>query len=259
MLYILKSLTVFLLLIFNIHIELSAQVASSNSSLLLMLEEQLLADTLSIKQRTEIEMQKFELYVNKKDWESAEVISKRIDLTMLSDKERINFEELILYTYLQNGQNHLASSRLKTHEPLNSDTNLILLRSIVLLENYNWSGFAEEMLRIDTSLYVKAKEIGEIDEFDDEVIALTLPGYYLSTRNYDKFISTIGLRIIPPLIFVTSIVAGLPVTGILIGGYLAYRIYGTRKEVIDQAAHKRSLQISDKKKLAGYNLLKSIK
>ncbi len=257
--YIWKLLIVFYLLTGITLSEVKAQDKSSIPAELLRLEQSLWNDSVSPQTKAQTQLAKLQLYALLQDWNALLKGAKLIQTSHLSENEHGEFERLYLLAYLQNGQTHLASARIKKFVPQNSDTNLILLRAMVHIENYYWEGFAEELGRIDSIWKNKALDIASMPEYSEDKEAHWLPGYYFKNGRFFKGGISLGIHALPPAIIASAILVSIPISGFVLGGYLGWRIYGSEKDAIEQAHEKRNRQAVLKKQLAGYDLLKQIK
>ena len=239
--------------------ELNAQEKSSIPAELLRLEKSLLYDSLSPEIKAQTQLAKLPLYAALGEWNSIIKSAKNCSTTTFTQKENAAFERYLILAYLNTNQTHLAAARLPKFIPTSSDTGLIKLRAVVQLENDYWEGFAQELGRIDSTWKNKALTIAALPEYDSLKTAHWLPGFYLKNGLAIKGISALGNRAMPPVLIVSAIVAGIPVSGILVGGYFAWRIYGSEKEAMGQAAEKRNRQAVLQKQRAGYELLKQLK
>ncbi|MFM2286450.1 MAG: hypothetical protein RLZZ543_1947 [Bacteroidota bacterium] len=257
--YIWRLLIAFWLLTGITLSEVKAQQNSSAAAELLRLEQSLWNDSLSPELKAKTQFAKLPLYAELNDWNAVIKAAKNISKELLTEKETSDLERYFLMAFLNTNQTHLAAARLNKFVPNATDTSLILVRAIVQLEHYYWEGFAEEVGRIHPDWKSKALLIAALPEFDAPKTARWLPGFYFKNGRIMKSGIALGIRALPPAMLASAIVAGIPVSGILLGGYFAWRIYGSEKEAMEQAGEKRNRQAVLQKQLAGYELLKQLR
>ena len=251
-----KSLIIFCLLTLAIR---SNSVAQEEVFLprMLELEQRLLLDSLEDATRNALLMEKVALCMEQHAYEKVIQEGKRMDARILEPQARCELERMLLFAYLKADKSAEALQRLKQSSMCEHDTALLLLRAVVYLENEQFGGFRMELSHLDTNMAQQAAMIEQMPELNEEVKASWLPGYYFNVGMPRKGIVSLAIYALPPALLTAAILASVPISGVLLGSYLGWRIYGSGQDAIAQAAEKRNRQAVLKKQLAGFDLIQS--
>lgn len=148
---------------------------------------------------------------------------------------------------------------IKKQENCLTNKNTISLRALIYLENERFEDFAFELSKLNKamsdSFLIKLNEINlNIEESDRK----WLPAWYFSRKQTRKGFSTLVLHSLPPATLAAGLVVSLPVTGILLSGYLGWRLYGNQKQAISNASIQESRQNALDLTFAGLCMLERI-
>jgi hypothetical protein len=251
-----KSLIIFCLLTLAIRSNSDAQ-QEVHLQRMLEVERQLLQDSLEDATRNALLMEKVVLCMEQHAYENVIQEGKRMDARILEPQARCELECMLVFAYLKTNKSADAMQHLKKSPLCENDTTLHLLRALVYLENEQFAGFRTEVEKLDSNYGKQACLIEQQPEHNEEFNANWLPGYYFSVGMPRKGIVSLVVLAVPPVLLTATIVASVPISGVLIGTYLGWRIYGSGQEAIAQAAEKRNRKAVLKKQLAGFELIQS--
>lgn len=253
--YTLKLQIVFWQLMLFIHINGWTQNDSLNKKLL-QLEEQLfgLSDT-TMHAHDNLILKKIKLYSNSGKYEKVISESKRLVLE-LSDQEKCDLDKMRYDAMIRTDRSNEVLSELIKTSACDHDTQLILLRAIIWLDNEKFEEFSKEIARINLN---ESIDFNKLILSGNEIAVSNknkwLPAWHLSNKDYLKAGSTFMLHSSPAVVLTAGIIFSVPVSGVLLGSYLGWRIFSSNEISIEQAIQKRNRQESIKKILAGYEIL----
>lgn len=256
--YTLKLQIVFWHLMLFIQISGWTQKDSVNEQLL-QLEEQIFGlSQPSNYSHDELLFKKIKIYESIEDYEK--VIHESQRMTMgLSGQEKCELNKMRYVAFISSNRSNEILSELKRQNTCSQDTELIILRAIIWLENENFREFSNEISKInlnESNYFNKIITSGNEKAIQNK--PKWLPAWHLSNRNYLKAGSTLLLHSSPVIVLTAGIIFSIPVSGVLLGSYLGWRIYGSNSMSIEQAIQKNNRQESQKKILAGYEILERL-
>lgn len=251
----LKLQIVFWQLMLFIQIDGWTQNDSLNRQLL-QLEEQLfgLSDA-TMHAHDNLILKKIKLYSSSREYEKVISESKRLVLE-LSDQEKCDLDKMRYDAVIRTDRSNEVLSELKKTSTCDHDTQLILLRAIIWLENEKFEEFSKEIARINLNESIDFnKSILSGNEIAVSNTRKWLPAWYLSNKNYLKAGTTLILHSSPAMVLTAGIILSVPISGVLLSTYLGWRILSSNEISIEQSVQRRNRQESTKKILAGYEIL----
>lgn len=183
--------------------------------------------------------------------------SKRLNKYATTD-QKCAIDKIRYDAYIRTNKSFDLIAELNNKTLCEQDTALTLLRAIVYLENNQFDSFTSEIARIDSNASRSFKQVAQQTSTNATKERKWLPAYHFSNRNYLKATTTLFLHSLPPATFTASLLLAVPVSGVIIGTYLGWRIYGSNKVSIEQIKEKNSRQESYKLILAGYKILEQL-
>lgn len=253
--YTLKLRIVFWQLMLFIPISGWTQKDSLNKQLL-QLEEQIfgLSDSM-IYTHDNLILKKIKIYSSCGEYQKVLSESKRL-VSDLSGQEKCELDKMRYDASIRIDKSNEVLAELNKTSICDHDTQLILLRAIIWLENEKFEEFSNEIARInlnESNYFNKLILSGNENAIQNK--RKWLPAWHLSNRNYLKASTTLMLHSSPAIVLTAGIIFSIPVTGVLLGSYLGWRIYGSNRISIMQAIQKKNWQESTKKVLAGYEIV----
>jgi len=148
---------------------------------------------------------------------------------------------------------------MKKQETCLSNKNTISLRALIYLENERFEDFAIEISKLNKALgdsfLIALKEFNLNTDVSNRN---WLPAWYFSQKRTGKGLTTLAIHSLPPATLAAGIIFSLPVSGVILGGYLGWRIYGNQKSAITNVINKESRQRAISLTLAGFTVLEKI-
>ena len=183
--------------------------------------------------------------------------SKRLNKYATTD-QKCAINKIRYDAFIRTNKSFELIAELKNQTLCEHDTALTLLRAIVYLENNQFDSFTSEIARIDSNASRSFNQVVQQTSTNTKKERKWLPAYHFSNRNYLKGTTTLFLHSLPPATFTASLLLAVPLSGVIIGTYLGWRIYGSNKASIEQIKEKNSRQESYKVILAGYKILEQL-
>lgn len=252
-----KLLNVFWLPLLLIHSSGIAQSDSLNKRLL-HIEQRLFGESDSMSYDfNQLILEKVEILSLQGNYNRVISESKRLSKYATTD-QKCEINKIRYDAYIRMNKSVELISELKNQTLCEQDTNLILLRAIVYLENNQFNSFTREIARIDSNASRSFNQAFQETSTNSKKEKKWLPAYHYSNHNYFKGTTTLFLHSLPPVTFAAGLLLAVPVSGVIIGTYLGWRIYGSNKISIEQSKEKQSLQESYKYTLEGYKILEQL-
>lgn len=180
----------------------------------------------------------------------------KIQNGIINNCELINLK---FEAFVRSNRSFELIKEIKKQENCLTNKNTISLRALIYLENERFEDFAFEISKLN-------KAIGDSFLIDlkksnlntDESNRSWLPAWYFSQKRTGKGLTTLALHAIPPATLAAGIIFSLPVSGVILGGYFGWRLYGNQKSAIANVIKKESRQSAISLTLAGFTVLEKI-
>jgi hypothetical protein len=177
--------------------------------------------------------------------------------TIPSDKICV-FRKLKYEAFIRTNKSFELIAEIKNQTDCTADTSLILLRAMIFLEHERFEDFAKETSKLDRKASEEFLELFQNQKPEIENSRRWLPAWHYQNRSYLSGTTTLFLHAIPPATLTAGVLLAVPVSGVLMAGYLGWRLYGSNKIAIEQSANKNSRQKAVNLLLAGYSILERL-
>ena len=177
--------------------------------------------------------------------------------TIPSDKICV-FRKLKYEAFIRTNKSFELIAEIKNQTDCTADTSLILLRAMIFLEHERFEDFAKETSKLDRKASEEFLQLFQNQKPEIENSRRWLPAWHYQNRSYLKGTTTLFLHAIPPATLTAGVLLAVPVSGVLMAGYLGWRLYGSNKIAIEQSANKNSRQKAVNLLLAGYSILERL-
>jgi len=185
----------------------------------------------------------------------------RIKVRSVSESMQCHFQRRILTLMLaeKNYSKALAWSN-STKDICQTDSMVRILRAITLLETEHTQRFKDELALIgaDSTAFAAFNSLAYLNAVPEDEKTCFPPAWYF--RHHQPWVALkLTTVLLTPLALTTlCVIAGIPVTGIILGSYFEYRFYTGALHTIEEDPSQKRENADLQQKIAGYRLIRKL-